>query len=119
MKRYPKAKDYQTVHDREWVKVPKSNACCDCGLVHDVEFRLRKTSPVGGSSRFFEQDMVQLLAKVEGLITKGWLTLEMSAIRSRGATKALRLSMKHACRPRLHRKKILDTKVGSLYNGRT
>jgi Zn-finger protein len=37
-----KRKKYKTVYDGEWIQPKKgwSMRCCDCGLVHQVEFRI-------------------------------------------------------------------------------
>jgi hypothetical protein len=34
---------YEKLEDGEWYSQPKKDriCCCDCGLVHDVEWRLR------------------------------------------------------------------------------
>lgn len=36
---------YELVPDDKWIKVPArghQNACCDCGLVHAIDYRIAK-----------------------------------------------------------------------------
>ena len=38
-----KPKSYPDIHDGEWITVPKrgfKEQCCDCGLVHRLNFRI-------------------------------------------------------------------------------
>ena len=67
---------YEQVWDGEWWALPKkmSLQCCDCGLVHDVYFRIN--------------------------VEDGQPFLEMRTDRNARATAAVRRARKKQCRPR-------------------
>ena len=33
---------YDQIYDGQWVAAPEYLACCDCGLVHRLKYRIRK-----------------------------------------------------------------------------
>jgi hypothetical protein len=42
------SRNYVQVEEGEWISVPRktSEACCDCGLVHDVQYRINSRGSI-------------------------------------------------------------------------